>query len=47
MCRLRSWSAKVLSEYIDLKIARARRQIQEFEAKWGMTFTEFAERCEG
>jgi hypothetical protein len=37
---------KVLSEYIDLKLARIRQQIQEFESKWGMTFTEFAERCE-
>ena len=37
---------KVLSEYVDLKIARVRQQIQEFESKWGMTFTEFSERCE-
>jgi len=37
---------KVLSEYIDLKIARIRQQIQEFESKWGMPFAEFAERCE-
>ncbi len=37
---------KVLSEYIELKIARIEQRIQEFESKWGMTFTEFAERCE-
>jgi hypothetical protein len=37
---------KVLSEYIDLKIAYMQRQIQEFESKWNMTFAEFAERCE-
>ena len=37
---------KVLSEYIDLKIARIQQQIQEFESKWDMTFVEFAERCE-
>jgi hypothetical protein len=37
---------KVLSEYIDLKIAHIQQQIQEFESKWDMTFAEFAERCE-
>ncbi len=37
---------KVLSEYIDLKIARLTQRIREFEAKWDMPFAEFAERCE-
>jgi hypothetical protein len=37
---------KVISEYIDLKTARIRQQIQAFESKWGMTFTEFARKCE-
>jgi hypothetical protein len=37
---------KVLSEYIDLKIARIKELIQGFESKLGMTFTEFANRCE-
>ncbi|HQE94014.1 MAG TPA: hypothetical protein PLH19_15060 [Anaerolineae bacterium] len=36
---------KVLSEYIDLKIERLSRSIQEFETKWEMSFSEFAERC--
>jgi len=36
---------KVLSEYIDLKIAQIKQQAHEFESKWEMTFTEFAERC--
>ena len=37
---------KVLSEYIDLKIAHIQQQIRDFESKWGMTFAEFAARCE-
>jgi hypothetical protein len=37
---------KVLAEYIDLKIARLKQRRQEFESKWAMTFTEFAERCD-
>ncbi len=37
---------KVLSEYIDLKTESIRDEICAFEAKWGMTFDEFAERCE-
>ncbi len=37
---------KVLSEYLDLKIAHLQQQIQAFETKWGMSFSEFAERCE-
>jgi hypothetical protein len=37
---------KVLSEYIDLKTALIKQRIQTLEAKWGMTFAEFAEHCE-
>ncbi len=37
---------KVLSEYIDLKVAQFDRQISAFETKWGMTFTEFSDRFE-
>jgi len=37
---------KILSEYIELKIERLEQDIQDFEAKWGMSFPEFAERCE-
>ncbi len=37
---------KVLSEYIDLKVEFLKKRIQAFESKWGMTFEEFAERCE-
>lgn len=37
---------KVLSDYIDIKVAQLTAEIQAFEAKWGMTFDEFAERCE-
>jgi len=37
---------KVLSEYIDLKMRLLTQRIEEFEAKWGMTFEEFSERCE-
>ena len=36
---------KVLSEYIELKTARIRKDIQEFESKWGMDFKQFSERC--
>ncbi len=38
---------KVLSEYVDLKIGLLRQRIQAFESKWGRTFEEFSERCEG
>ena len=37
---------RVLSEYIELKTARLREDIQAFEAKWDMDFDEFSERCE-
>ncbi len=37
---------KILSEYIDLKTRLLRQRIRAFESKWGMTFAEFAERCE-
>ena len=33
---------KVLSDYIDLKSAKLRQQVAEFESKWGMTFAEFS-----
>jgi len=37
---------KVLSEYIDLKTASIEERIEAFEKKWGMSFDEFAVRCE-
>lgn len=37
---------KVLHEYIGLKIEKVARQIADFESKWEMSFSEFAERCE-
>jgi len=37
---------KVLSEYIEMKIAHLQQQIQTFETKWGMSFPEFVERFE-
>ncbi len=35
---------KVLSEYLDLKLEKAKRDIAAFEAKWGMSFEEFCVR---
>ena len=43
---LESALLKVLSEYIDLKVAQFDGQISAFEAKWGMTFAEFSDRFE-
>ena len=37
---------KVLSEYLNLKLEKAKRDIATFESKWGMTFGEFCERTE-
>ncbi len=37
---------KVLIEYISLKIDMLRQQIERFESKWKMTFTEFAASCD-
>lgn len=37
---------KVLSEYVELKLAKLDEQIKVFESKWGMTFAEFSERFE-
>ena len=37
---------KVLSEYMELKMDQIRREIRAYEAKWEMSFDEFAERCE-
>ena len=37
---------KVLSEYIDLKIASLRERSLAFGNKWGMTFEEFSARFE-
>ena len=34
---------KVLTEYIDLKIAAHQSEIDRFEAKWGMDFARFAQ----
>ncbi len=36
---------KVLSDYIDLKLAVYQADIDRFEAKWGMEFPEFAQAC--
>jgi hypothetical protein len=33
---------RVLSDYIDLKFAALTVQVKEFEAKWGMSFSEFS-----
>lgn len=33
---------KILLDYIDLKSAKLRQQIAEFESKWGMSFAEFS-----
>lgn len=35
---------QVLTEYIDLKSWALLERIYEFEARWGMTFVDFAER---
>lgn len=37
---------KILTEHIDLKISVLRQRIEELESKWGMTFEEFAQRCQ-
>lgn len=37
---------KVLSEHIDLKVRLVRQRIRALESQWGMTFDEFAERCQ-
>ena len=37
---------KVLSEYIDLKVAKIDGQIKVFESNWSMTFAEFSDRFE-
>ena len=33
---------RVLSDYVDIKTAELLRQIQYFETKWNMTFSEFS-----
>jgi hypothetical protein len=35
---------KVLSDYIQLKIQSLQNEIQQFEAKWDMSFAEFSEK---
>ena len=37
---------KVLSEYVDLKLESLRERVRAFEARWGMAFEAFSERCE-
>lgn len=37
---------KVLTEYLDLKIAALERQVAAFEAKWGMAFPVFGQQCQ-
>lgn len=37
---------RVLHDYTGLKIQQLRQQIETLELKWGMTFDEFARRCE-
>ena len=37
---------KVLADYVEMKLVQLRQQIRSFETKWGMSFSEFAERCE-
>lgn len=36
---------KVLTEYIDLKVADIGGKIKRYESKWKMTFKEFEEAC--
>lgn len=36
---------KVLTEYLDLKIADLRAKIKAYESKWKMTFAEFESAC--
>ena len=36
---------KVLSEYLDLKLAALDARIAAFETKWGMSFETFSKRC--
>ena len=36
---------KVLSEYVDMKIATLKETVARFEQKWGMTLAEFSQRC--
>lgn len=37
---------KVLADYLRLKTGALQAQIDSFEEKWGMSFTEFAQACE-
>lgn len=37
---------RVLHDYTGLKTEQLRQQVGAFESKWGMTFEEFARRCE-
>lgn len=36
---------KVLSEYLELKSKALEERIAAFEAKWGMSFEEFSQKC--
>jgi len=36
---------KVLSEYVDMKIAALKETVARFEQKWGMPLAEFSQRC--
>ena len=36
---------KILSEYLILKLEALDAKIAHFEAKWGMSFAEFSEKC--
>ncbi len=36
---------KVLSEYLELKCAALEERIAAFEAKWGMSFEQFSQKC--
>jgi hypothetical protein len=37
---------KVLSEYVELKADLVKQRIRALEEKWGMSFSEFSDRCE-
>ena len=36
---------KIVSEYLDFKIAALRETVSQFERKWNMTLDEFSDRC--
>jgi hypothetical protein len=36
---------KVITEYVDMKIAALKENIAQFEQKWNMSFDEFSSRC--